>query len=80
MPKFVPRQRKHKVLSRRSARNGTASAQSADTNAIEILPKAGVEREKKKAEMKAALKSQQPAMSSKKQKRLDKYIVRIFAI
>ncbi|KAL9104376.1 MAG: hypothetical protein Q9163_000676 [Psora crenata] len=67
-------ERKHKVLHRRKVQDVTAKIHNEDTNAIEILPKAGMEMERKKADLRAALKSQGPAMSGKKRKRLDKYI------
>ena len=80
MPKFIPRQRKHKVLQRRKAAIGGDDVYSTDANAVEFAPRASLEREKKKANMKAALKSQQPVISAKKRKRLDKYIVRTLAV
>ncbi|KAH8166507.1 hypothetical protein CIB48_g1717 [Xylaria polymorpha] len=79
--KFVPRQRKHKVLAReaREARQN-AEDDSATThtetnsNALEILPDAKKAAEAaKKAQMKADLKGD-VKMSSKKAKRLEKYI------
>ena len=76
MPKFVPRQRKHKVLARRKdavdSNNGAD-----DANAAEILPIEQRERNAKKAVLKEELtREAQGKMSSKKKKRLDKYIVR----
>lgn len=73
MPKFVPRQRKHKVR-QREAQNGVA-----DSNTVEILPTSKEERDIRRQEMRAQLKAEQLAnskVSSKKKKRLDKYIVR----
>ena len=77
MPKFVPRQRKHKVKRRleQDAGNLGVSA-SSDSNAAELLPVRVTEKEKKRQEMRNALREQQPKVSSKKQKRLEKYIVR----
>ena len=75
MPKFVPRQRKHKILQRQKPQGKHSRDDSSDANAAEILPDATAQREKKKIEIKAALRREQPAMSSKKKKRLDKYIV-----
>ena len=75
MAKFVPRQRKHKVLQRQKRFNNRHVGEDACTNGLEILPAVAAEREKKKNEMKAAIKHEQPVMSSKKRKRLDKYIV-----
>ncbi|KAF2836981.1 P-loop containing nucleoside triphosphate hydrolase protein [Patellaria atrata CBS 101060] len=73
MPKFVPRQRKHKARARQQ--NGTPSheAENGDPNALELLPTAQREREEKKRKLKHKLKGQQK-ISVKKQKRLDKYI------
>ncbi|KNG50425.1 deah-box rna helicase [Stemphylium lycopersici] len=74
MPKFVPRQRKHKVLARR--KNATGDSNGADdANAAEILPVEQQERNAKKAALKEELtKESQSKMSGKKKKRLDKYI------
>ena len=71
MPQFKPRQRKHKARKRLSDGTGAEN----DTNAAEILPAGQRERRLKHEEMKESLRAQQPKMSSKKQKRLDKYIV-----
>ncbi|KAL6719652.1 putative ATP-dependent RNA helicase DHR1 [Lecanora helva] len=76
MPKFVPRERKHRRLQRNRKDGGNAGGAptSTDSNAIEILPSSFTEKMEKKQKMKADLKAQQPKMSAKKQKRLDKYI------
>ena len=74
MPRFVPRQRKQRVL-RRSAKNGASTNGGADTNTMEILPSEQTEKEKLRLRLKDEIRAQQPQMSSKKQKRLDKYIV-----
>ncbi|KAI0405309.1 DEAH-box RNA helicase [Xylaria palmicola] len=80
--KFVPRQRKHKVIARqaREARQATDDGGDTivlsqnDSNAVEILPDAKkVAAEARKAQMKADLKGD-AKMSSKKAKRLEKYI------
>ncbi|KAK5627415.1 hypothetical protein RRF57_003130 [Xylaria bambusicola] len=79
--KFVPRQRKHKVLAREAreaqravVEDGATPSAHIDSNAVEILPdsKKAVE-EAKRARMKAELKGD-AKMSSKKAKRLEKYI------
>jgi ATP-dependent RNA helicase DHX37/DHR1 len=75
MPKFVPRQRKHKVIARQKSR---PDIEQDDANTTEILP----QEERARADKKEALKSQlmseaQGKMSGKKKKRLDKYIVRL---
>lgn len=77
MPNFVPRQRKHKVRKRleQSDRN-VGIYNGSDSNVAEILPTAVTEREEKRQDTKKLLRAQQPNISSKKQKRLDKYIVR----
>lgn len=72
MPKFTPRQRKHKVLARQ---NASQNATAGDANATEILP----EEQRARNERKAALKNELVAeskgkMSGKKKKRLDKYV------
>lgn len=72
MAKFVPRDRK-----KRKARKGKLQDEGmSDTNALEVVPTPVSEKERKKKEMKDNIRAQQPAMSSKKSKRLDKYIVR----
>ena len=77
MPKFVPRQRKHKVRKRLEQSGDDVEVRiSNDSNAAEILPATVTEKEKKRQDLKNALRVQQSKVSSKKQKRLDKYIVR----
>ncbi|KAJ8108273.1 hypothetical protein ONZ43_g6480 [Nemania bipapillata] len=79
--KFVPRQRKHKVLAReaRAARqtaveDGALTPSHADSNAMEIMPDEKKAADSaKRAQMKADLKGD-AKMSSKKAKRLEKYI------
>lgn len=75
MPKFVPRQRKHKIdkTQRRDGKSGNRPSN--DSNATEIIPVPKTEREEKRRQLKEDLRTQQPKISSKKQKRLDKYIV-----
>ena len=78
MAKFVPRQRKHKVLARQKSQSsqGENSRNGGDPNAIEILPAEKVECEERKRKMREELKgSQQGKLSGKKAKRLEKYIV-----
>lgn len=77
MPKFVPRERKHKVR-KRLEENGNGNRNdhlASDPNAVEILPSTSMGKEDRRKAMKDAVRAQQPQMSSKKQKRLDKYIV-----
>lgn len=71
MPKFIPRDRKARRKKDRRSRNDEVS----DTNAAEILPIPSSEKESKKKELRDSIRAQQPSMSSKKAKRLDKYIV-----
>ena len=75
MPKFVPRERKHKVRQRTIKQNNGVAA--VDSHASEILPNSSVEKEQRRQILRDELKAQQPRISGKKQKRLDKYIVRI---
>lgn len=70
MVKFVPRDRK--ARRKRDRRNHDAKAP--DSNVAEIMPAAISEKEKEKKELKDSIRAQQPTMSSKKSKRLDKYI------
>ncbi|KAG5948982.1 hypothetical protein E4U60_000091 [Claviceps pazoutovae] len=72
MPKFVPRQRKHKVLARQKA-DESAQHEIQDTNQ-EILPVAQIERQKKKDQLKRDLQQDGTKISGKKAKRLEKYI------
>jgi len=73
MPKFVPRQRKHKAREREKP-NSIIEVTQSDSNAAEILPPSKSEREEKRTKLREELRAQQPNISSKKQKRLNKYI------
>jgi len=68
MAKFVPRQRKHKVLARQKA-----AVETKDTNVEVILPSERKEVEEKKVLLREELKGG-VKVSSKKAKRLEKYI------
>lgn len=70
MPKFVPRQRKQKHKQRE------ATTAPVDTNVAELAPVSKDEKEAKRQKLKEELRAQHAQVSSKKQKRLDKYIVR----
>ncbi|EGS17426.1 RNA helicase (dhr1)-like protein [Thermochaetoides thermophila DSM 1495] len=72
---FAPnRVRKRKVLDRmRAAENGTRDAPQ-DTNVLEITPAEQAERERKKAQLREELRPAGVKVSSKKAKRLEKYI------
>jgi ATP-dependent RNA helicase DHX37/DHR1 len=72
MTKFVPRQRKHKVVARQKT---VANDAPAEANAEQILPVEQRERDEKRRAMKDELvRESQSKMSGKKKKRLDKYI------
>lgn len=70
MPRFIPRQRKQKHKQRENAK-----APPVDTNAAEITPASKNEKEVRRQNLREELRSQHEHVSSKKQKRLDKYIV-----
>ena len=75
MNKFKPtRVRKQKARAR-AVRNGAVAEPQHDANAVVIDPADQKERMAKKQELRDALRAEQPQMSSKKKKRLDKYIV-----
>lgn len=76
MARFVPRERKHKVRQRENKKYPNATS-TENPNETEIVPISKQDREKKRQELKDILRAQQPKISSKKQKRLDKYIVMI---
>ena len=76
MPKFVPRERKHKVRARQRNGKHSKTVEAIDTNTVEILASTASEKELRRQALREELKSQQTVKSNKKQKRLDKYIVR----
>lgn len=76
MPKLVPRQRKHKARWRGEENAEKGRAAEIDSNVTEILPAQRKEFEKLKAAERVKLKLAGVKVSSKKKKRLDKYIVR----
>lgn len=69
MPKFTPRQRKQK-------HRRTESGAPVDTNVAELAPVSKDEKEARRQKLREELREQHSNVSSKKQKRLDKYIVR----
>ncbi|SPO00794.1 probable ECM16 - putative DEAH-box RNA helicase [Cephalotrichum gorgonifer] len=71
--KFVPRQRKHKVLARERAQEN-ATYDAPDANSLEILPAQRKEILAEKARIKEELKLGGQKVTSKKAKRLEKYI------
>lgn len=74
MPRFVPRQRKHKVKERERRENEGTAPPVIDSNAVEIVPAAQAEREEKKRLMKEEIKKDGNKISGKKAKRLEKYL------
>jgi ATP-dependent RNA helicase DHX37/DHR1 len=73
MPKFVPRQRKHKVLARLE-NHGKNNNPENDTNAVEYIPPAKAALEEKRRRLKEELRNHGPKVSGKKAKRFEKYI------
>ncbi|KAI9743884.1 MAG: putative ATP-dependent RNA helicase DHR1 [Claussenomyces sp. TS43310] len=73
MKRFVPRQRKHKVLAR-AKESGRTAENGHDSNVIEHIPAAKADRDEKKRILKEQLRSGLPKVSGKKAKRLEKYI------
>ncbi|KAF1364146.1 P-loop containing nucleoside triphosphate hydrolase protein [Lizonia empirigonia] len=72
MPKFVPRQRKHKVVARQKPAHHEGPS---EANTEQILPTEQRERDERRRAMKDDLvRESQSKMSGKKKKRLDKYI------
>lgn len=75
--KFVPRERKHKKIARQQ-KAGQADPRQNETdraNATELLPISKSEKEERKRQLQDDIRAQQPdKISSKKRKRLDKYI------
>lgn len=72
MPKFVPRQKKQK----RQPKESQPGVSQGDSNVTEIVPVSKDEKEEKRQKLREEWRAQQPKISSKKQKRFDKYIVR----
>ncbi|KAL2264297.1 hypothetical protein VTK26DRAFT_7902 [Humicola hyalothermophila] len=70
--KFVPRQRKRKVLDRQRAQE--RATHDVDSNILEITPAQQAEAEQKRAKLREELRPQGVKVSSKKAKRLEKYI------
>ncbi|KAK4127507.1 P-loop containing nucleoside triphosphate hydrolase protein [Parathielavia appendiculata] len=72
--KFVPRQRKRKVLDRQRAQERATHDVGADSNVLEITPAQQAEAEQKRAQLREDLRPQGVKVSSKKARRLEKYI------
>ncbi|CAG8971343.1 hypothetical protein HYALB_00005961 [Hymenoscyphus albidus] len=73
-PKFVPRQRKHKVIARLKNNGEKSQPPVVDSNAAEHIPAAKSELEEKKLRMKEELRKEGQKISGKRAKRLEKYI------
>ncbi|KAK7967379.1 uncharacterized protein PG986_001656 [Apiospora aurea] len=69
--KFVPRQRKHKVLARQKA---STEAQPEDSNQLELTKDSRQEFDDRKEQLRKELQGEGPKVSGKKAKRLEKYI------
>lgn len=73
MGKYVPRQRKHRVLAReRAQENGRHEVE--DSNQAELAPSDIQQREEKKAKLRQELRQEAGKVDGKKAKRLEKYI------
>ncbi|KAK1760893.1 P-loop containing nucleoside triphosphate hydrolase protein [Echria macrotheca] len=74
--KFVPRQRKRKVLDRQRAQEQAQHEENDDSNALIITPGTAQEAnpDEKKAQLRQELRPDGVKVSSKKAKRLEKYI------
>lgn len=74
MPRFIPRERKHRKIAR-TKQSGSDPANT-NTNSEEILPESRDDRETRRAALRQELRDAQPESksSSKKRKRLEKYI------
>lgn len=72
--KFVPRQRKRKVLDRQRAQEKVTHDVDANTNALEITPAQQAEVGQKRAQLRDELRADGVKVSGKKAKRLEKYI------
>jgi ATP-dependent RNA helicase DHX37/DHR1 len=75
MPKFIPRLRKQKALAREKAiASQPPPPSTADSNALILLPSDQAAKDEKKRTLREEVRAQNGKVSSKKQKRLDKYI------
>lgn len=73
MPKFVPRQRKHKVLARQRAQEN-ARHEVENSNQEVLIPDRKKDLEDKKSKIKDEMRQDGVKVSGKKAKRLEKYI------
>ena len=74
MPRFIPRQRKHKVRRRDEEQSRSAKGTPHDSNQVQIVPEGKSEREERKRKLRESLSAGETKISKQKQKRLDKYI------
>jgi ATP-dependent RNA helicase DHX37/DHR1 len=72
--KFVPRERKRKVLERQKSQKDVSRDSNPDTNALQITPSQQDEADQRKAQLRGELKPQGVKVSAQKAKRLEKYI------
>ena len=70
MAPFQRRERKH-----RRRKDASRPAYDGDSNLVELLPAEQAARKRQREALRRELTSEQPKISSKKKKRLDKYIV-----
>lgn len=74
MPRFVPRERKHKRLAKQQHSGGAHTAHHA--NAEVIIPSSAADKEARRKQLQKEIRAQQPQdhINSKKRKRLDHYV------
>jgi len=77
VPKFTPRIRKQKAKARATVPAEAQLANTAQSNAVEIIPASKTEAEERRRKLREEIRAQQPEskVSSKKKKRLEHYIV-----
>ena len=76
MPRFVPRQRKHKAIERQKSQSQSQSRASKipDPNTDLILPESPTARDARRQALRDEITQPESKASSKKRKRLDKYV------
>ncbi|KAH6641477.1 P-loop containing nucleoside triphosphate hydrolase protein [Chaetomium tenue] len=72
--RFVPRERKRKVLDRQRAQQDASHIPEPDSNALEITPSQQADADRRKAQLRDELRPQGVKVSAQKAKRLEKYI------
>ena len=73
MPKFIPRERKHKRLAKQPQSQSKFKS-SVDSNATELIPASQSEKDERRQALKAQLVAPDTKVTGKKRKRLDHYI------